>query len=80
MFNDLFFGPLPRYLKKKNQIIYIAHIHDNYIKNLKNLKRNDKQIIFPYEYFLNINDIVYSFVNSFTPNSKSSIPLYLSKA
>ena len=73
MFNDLFFGPLPRYLKKKNQIIYIAHIHDNYIKNLKNLKRNDKQIIFPYEYFLNINDIVYSFVKLFLQKFKYNL-------
>ena len=74
-FNDLFFGNLPKYFERDNKIIYIAHIHDNYIKNLKNLKKNSKLIIFPYEYFLSGNDIIFSFIKLFLNKIRYNLKL-----
>lgn len=61
-YNDQFFGRLPYFLKNKSDILFFVHTHGDYKKLLYKIKNNNKEIIIPYEYFIELKDIIFGII------------------
>ena len=57
-FQDVYFGRLPCFLNKIENVISLIHIHGDRELIMKKISENQKQIIIPHEYFLTYRDIL----------------------
>jgi len=60
---DKYYGKLPKLLSKKSNILFLVHIHGNYINIIKKIKNSSTSNLFPVEYFINLRDIISAIVH-----------------